>query len=50
MGYQDKKDLVKEFVRDFYYKKNQKLIESNLKAIDLSFNEVTSSTKPLFII
>lgn len=45
LEYQDKKDLIKRFVRDFYYKKNQKLIESNLRAIDLSFDEVKKVEK-----
>lgn len=36
----DQKNLVKSFVESFYFKKNPKLIKSNLSAIDLSFSKV----------
>lgn len=41
LDYCNKKDFIKKFIKDFYYKKNQDLIDSNLKAIDLSFDNVT---------
>ena len=38
------KEKIKKFVRDFYYKKNEKIINSNLSAIDLSFEQVEKVT------
>ena len=40
LKFSNKKDLVKIYVKSFYYNKNKKLIDSNLKAIDYSFDQV----------
>ena len=41
LNYSNKKDFIKKYIEDFYYKKNRNLIDANLKAIDLSFDRVT---------
>ena len=40
LKFADQKDLIKSYVKSFYKNKNQKIIESNLLAIDNAFEQV----------